>query len=102
MVGIFHFLVVGALLFSIGVVGVLVRRNLIAILMSIELIFNGSALNLVAFNKFLYHLSSTGQAIVIFIITVAAAEAVIGLALIFAIYRNFKNIHTDNLNLLKG
>ena len=85
-VGLEHYLVVSALLFSLGLLGVLVRRNLLVIYMSLELMLNAANLALVAFSRFNNNLS--GQVMVFFIITVAAAEVSVGLALIVALYRN--------------
>ena len=96
----YHVLVLSAILFSIGVYGVLARKSLIAILMSIELMFNAANLNLVAFNHFLYPEALWGHGLVLLIITVAAAEAVVGLALVIAIYRNTHNLEADTMHLL--
>lgn len=95
-------LLVSALLLAIGIFGVLSRRNMLTVLMSIELIFNAANLNFVAFNRFLHPGQPWGQAVALFIIAIAAAEAVVGLALVLVIYRNFKTVLTENLDLLKG
>jgi NADH:ubiquinone oxidoreductase subunit K len=95
-------LLVGALLFAVGLFGVLARRNILTVLMSIELMFNAANLNFVAFNRFLHPGEPWGQAMVLFIIAIAAAEAVVGLALVLAVYRNFKTVLGENLNILKG
>src|ERR671915_231214 len=99
------FLVIGALLFVIGVAGVLVRRNIIVIFMSIELILNAANLNFIAFAR---HLADTGganavagQVFTVFIIVVAAAEAAIGLGIVIALYRNRETIFVDKIDLLK-
>ncbi len=97
-----HYLVVSGLLFVIGLFGALTRRNAIGILMCIELIFNAANLNLVAFNRFLYFDRLDGNVITLFIMGVAAAEAVVGLALVMAIYRNLNTIYAEDFNLLKG
>lgn len=97
----FYFLV-SAILFGIGVFGAISRRNVITVLMSIELMFNAANLNLVAANRLLYPASVTGQVIAIFSITIAAAEAVVGLALVLAIYRKFDTVFIEKFNLLKG
>jgi NADH:ubiquinone oxidoreductase subunit K len=97
-----HYLVVGAILFSIGIYGVLTRRNIIGILMSIEIIFNATNINLVAFNHYLYEGHLWGQGFAIFVITLAAAEAVVGLALVLAIYKNLGTVYVEKMNLLKG
>ena len=101
-VGLTHYLVVGAALLAIGVYGVLTRRNIIAVLMSVELIFNAANINLVAFDHFLRKGSLWGQGFAVFVITLAAAEAVVGLALVLAIYRNLKTVYLENMSVLKG
>ncbi|MFA5975601.1 MAG: NADH-quinone oxidoreductase subunit NuoK [Elusimicrobiota bacterium] len=98
----YHFLVVSAILFSIGLYGVLTRRNILGIFMSIELMFNAANLNLIAFNHYLYPGNVWGQGFVLFIITLAAAEAVVGLSLVLAIYRNIKSVYTENMTILHG
>ena len=100
MITLAHMLCLSAILFSIGIYGVLARKSLIAILMSVELMFNAANINLVAFNRFLYPDSLWGQGLVLLVITVAAAEAVVGMALVIAIYRNTKNLNADDLHLL--
>jgi len=97
-----HFLALSAVLFSIGLYGVLTRRNILGILMSIELMFNAANINLVAFNHYLHPNNTWGQGIAIFVITLAAAEAVVGLSLVLAIYRNIKSVYTENMNILHG
>jgi NADH-quinone oxidoreductase subunit K len=98
-VGLEHYLVVSALLFCLGLLGVLVRRNLLIIYMSLEMMLNAANLALVAFSRFTHHLN--GQVMVFFIITVAAAEVAVGLALIVALYRKRQTAHVDDLTLLK-
>ena len=88
--------------FRLGLFGALTRRNAIGILMSIELIFNAANLNLVAFNRFLHPAAAWGQAVTLFTITVAAAEAVGGLALVLAIYRTRETVYAEDFDLLKG
>jgi NADH:ubiquinone oxidoreductase subunit K len=99
------FLIIGALLFSIGVGGVLTRRNIIVIFMSIELILNAANLNFIAFSRYLQETGSmnavAGQVFTVFIIVVAAAEAAIGLGLVIALYRNRETIFVDKIDLLK-
>ena len=99
------FLIIGALLFSIGVAGVLTRRNIIVIFMSIELILNAANLNFIALSRYLQESGSanavTGQVFTVFIIVVAAAEAAIGLGLVIALYRNRETIFVDKIDLLK-
>ena len=93
-----HYLVVAAALFVLGVIGVLTRRNVVIVLMSIELILNAVNLNLVAFSR-LYNLN--GQVFAIFIITDAAAEAAVGLGIIIAFFRNKETVNVDDVDLLK-
>ena len=99
------FLVIGALLFIIGVAGVLTRRNIIVIFMSIELILNAANLNFIAFSRYLQDTGSVnavaGQVFTVFIIVVAAAEAAIGLGIVIALYRNRETIWVDEIDLLK-
>jgi NADH-quinone oxidoreductase subunit K len=92
-------LIAGAALFSIGLTGILLRRNLIAVLMCIELMLTGVNLTLVTFSKVNQDLN--GQLMVFFIVTVAAAEGAIGLGLLIALYRNLKEVGTAKLNLMK-
>lgn len=95
---ILHYLVVAAALFVIGVVGVLTRRNVVIVLMSIELILNAVNLNLVAFSR-LYGLH--GQVFAIFVMTDAAAEAAVGLGILIAFFRNKETVNADEIDLLK-
>jgi NADH-quinone oxidoreductase subunit K len=94
-----HYLVLGAALFLLGVIGVLTRRNVVIVLMSIELILNAVNLNLVAFSHMWGHLH--GQVFSIFIITDAAAEAAVGLGILIAFFRNKETINVDEVNLMK-
>lgn len=96
-----HYLALAAVLFGIGLFGVLTRRNAVGILMSIELMFNAVNINLVAFNRYITPTDFTGQIFSIFVIVVAAAEATVGLAIVLLIYRNFRDIFVDNINLMK-
>ena len=93
------FLVLGSVLFSIGALGVLTRRNVIVIFMSIELMLNAVNLVFVAFARQLQ--SVDGQVIVFFVMTVAAAEAAVGLAIIISVYRNRETLNADEFNLLR-
>ena len=99
------FLVIGALLFIIGVAGVLTRRNIIVIFMSIELILNAANLNFIAFSRYLTEMGNVnavaGQIFTVFVIVVAAAEAAIGLGIVIALYRNKETIWVDEIDLLK-
>jgi NADH-quinone oxidoreductase subunit K len=96
-----HYLILSALLFSIGVVGIFMnRKNLIVLLMAIELMLLAVNMNFIAFARDLNDLS--GQVFVFFILTVAAAESAIGLAILVALFRNLHSIHVDDLGTLKG
>ena len=99
MVPLNHYLILGAVMFAIGVLGVLVRRNLIVILMSIELMLNGVNLTFIAFSRYLG--SMAGQVVVFFVMAVAAAEAVIGLAIIISVYRHRQTLDPQEMQLLK-
>ena len=92
-------MILSAVLFSIGVVGFLLRRNTIVIFMSIELMLNAANLAFVAFSRYLN--SMDGQVIVVFVMSVAAAEAAVGLAIIMAMYRTQKTVNADEMNLMK-
>jgi NADH:ubiquinone oxidoreductase subunit K len=101
MVPLWMYLVVAAGLFSIGLFGVLARRNAIAILMSIELMLNAVNVNLVAFWRYKTPLDLSGQAFAAFVFVVAAAEAAVGLALIISIYRKRRSVIAEEVNMLK-
>lgn len=94
-----HILIFSVLLFSIGVIGVLVRRNAIIIFMSIELMLNAANINLIGFSRFLPDL--TGQIFAVFVICVAAGEVAVGLAILIALYRNKETVNVDEINLMK-
>ena len=96
-----HFLTLGAILFAISVVGIFLnRRNLIVLLMAIELMLLAVNLNFIAFSHYLGNLA--GQVFVFFILTVAAAESAIGLAILVCLFRNIQSIHVEDLGRLKG
>ena len=99
MIHLEHYLIVSALLFCLGLLGVIVRRNLLIMYMSLELMLNAAILALVAFSRFNNNLN--GQIMVFFIITVAAAEVAVGLALIVALYRRRQTAHVEDLTSLK-
>ena len=102
MVTLNHYLLLGAVLFAIGLYGALARRNAIIILMSIELMFNGVNVTMIGFSSFVASaVPLLGQIFAIFIITVAAAEAAVGLAIVIAIYRDRKTIEVDDIDLMK-
>ena len=94
-----HYALLAAALFTIGLIGVLTRRNVIIILMSIELILNAVNINLVAFSNQLQN--AVGQVFAIFIIAVAAAEAAVGLGIILAFFRNKETVNIDEMNLMR-
>jgi NADH-quinone oxidoreductase subunit K len=98
-VGLEHYLGVSAVLFALGLLGVLTRRNLLVMYMSLELMLNSANLALVAFSRFTNNLD--GQVFVFFIITVAAAEVAVGLALIVALYRKRQSAHVEDLTTMK-
>jgi NADH-quinone oxidoreductase subunit K len=98
-IGLEHYLVVSILLFCLGLLGVIARRNLIIIYMSLELMLNAANLALVAFSRFNNNLD--GQVLVFFVITVAAAEVSVGLALIVALYRKRQTAHVEDLTTMK-
>ncbi|MDE2599834.1 MAG: NADH-quinone oxidoreductase subunit NuoK [Rhodocyclaceae bacterium] len=101
MISLSHYLILGAILFCIAVVGIFLnRKNLIVLLMAIELMLLAVNLNFVAFSSYLNDIS--GQLFVVFIMTVAAAEAAIGLAILVVLFRNLSTIHVDDLDSLKG
>jgi len=96
-----HFLTVSSLLFCLGLYGVLTRRNTVAILMGIELMLNAANINFLAFNKFMAPGALNGQVFALVIITLAACEAGVGLALVMAAYRNLETVHVDDINVMK-
>ena len=101
MIPLEHYLVVSAALFSLGLFGVLTRKNAVNVLMSIELILNSANLNLVAFSR---HVSSdlSGQIFAVFVIVVAACEAAVALAIVLSLYRIVKSVSHDEASVLKG
>jgi NADH-quinone oxidoreductase subunit K len=94
-----HYLILSAVIFGIGMTGVLIQRNLILMFMSIELMLNAVNINLAAYSKYLSQIS--GQVFIIFIMSVAAAEAAVGLGLIVSFYRNKQTINSDEFKILK-
>lgn len=100
-VGLSHYLIVSALLFCLGLYAVLTRRNAVAILMGIELMLNAANVNLLAFNKFTAPATLNGQIFALIVITLAACEAGVGLALVIAAYRNLETVHVDEINIMK-
>jgi len=96
------YLYLAIVLFSIGLYGVLARRNLIAVLISVELILNAASINFMAFNRFLAPTPAVGQIITLFIMAVAAAEAAIALSIIIAVYRKLKTVNIEQATELRG
>lgn len=101
MIPLWMYLVVAALLFCLGVYGVLSRRNAVAVLMSVELMLNAVNINLIAFWRYITPLNMSGQAFAAFIFVVAAAEAAVGLAIIISVYRNRRSVIVEDVNMLK-
>jgi NADH-quinone oxidoreductase subunit K len=99
MVPLSYYVILSAIVFTTGLVGVLIRRNIIIILLSIELMLNATNINFVAFSRYLGNVS--GQVFVFFTLTVAAAEVAVGLAIIIALYRSKSSINVDEFQLLK-
>lgn len=95
-----NYLIVSAILFMIGAAGVMFRKNVIVIFMCVELMLNAVNLTLIAFSQFMG--DQSGQILVFFVMTVAAAEAAVGLAIVISVYRNKETVEIDKLNLLKG
>jgi NADH-quinone oxidoreductase subunit K len=99
-VGLTHYLVISALLFSLGVFGVVTRRNAVMVLMGVELILNSANINFVAFSRY-GALGLDGQAIAVFVIILAAAEAAVALAIVLNIYKRFNTVNVDEVSALK-
>jgi NAD(P)H-quinone oxidoreductase subunit 4L len=100
-VGLEHYLILSAIVFSIGLYGALTKRNTIVILMSIEIMLNAVNIAMVAFSRFVTPTILTGQVFAIFIMVVAAAEASVGLAILISVYRNRQTIDSDKIDLMK-
>lgn len=101
MIGLGHFLVISAALFSLGVMAVLTRKNAVNVLMGIELILNSANINLVAFSRY-SSANLNGQLYAVFVIVIAAAEAAVGLAIVLSMYRLVKSVNLDKADTLKG
>ncbi|NLH16151.1 MAG: NADH-quinone oxidoreductase subunit NuoK [Phycisphaerae bacterium] len=100
--GLIHWLILSNVLFAIGIYGLLSRRNAIGILMSVELMLNSAAMNAVVFNRFLTPRAVDGEILALFVIAVAAAEAVVALAIFVALFRNRSSIDVNRMDSLKG
>jgi len=101
VIGLEHYLILSAVLFSIGLYGALTRRNAVVILMCIEIMLNAANIALVAFSSYIVPLLLTGQVFAIFVMVVAAAEVAVGLAIVLAVYRGLSDIDVNNINLMK-
>lgn len=101
MIPLEHYLIVAAALFSLGLYGMLTRKNAINVLMAIELIFNSANLNLVAFSRFVTG-DTEGQVFALFVIVIAACEAAVALAIVMSLYRILKDVSLDEASVLKG
>ena len=101
MIPLEHYLVVSAMLFSLGLLGVLTRKNAVNVLMSIELIFNSANINLVAFSRFVSS-DFSGQIFAVFVIVIAASEAAVALAIVLSLYRIIKSVDLDEASVLRG
>jgi NAD(P)H-quinone oxidoreductase subunit 4L len=101
-IGLEHYLILSAILFSIGLFGALTKRNAIVILMCVEIMLNAVNIAMVAFSRFIAPTLLTGQVFAIFIMVVAAAEAAVGLAIVISIFRSRETIETKDIDLMKG
>ncbi len=101
MIGLSHMLIISTALFFIGVYGFLTRRNMITMLMAVELILNSVNINFIAFNKYLYPGKLEGVFFTVFIITIAAAEAAVAIAIIINLYRHYKSIDSEDADTMK-
>ncbi|HZD60554.1 MAG TPA: NADH-quinone oxidoreductase subunit NuoK [Anaerolineae bacterium] len=101
MIPLSYYLILSAVLFGIGLIGVLLRRNAITILLSVEIMLNASNLNLVAFSRYVTPDLISGQMFALFVMAIAAAEVAVGLALILMIYRNMQSVNLDQFNIFK-
>lgn len=102
MIGLEHFLVLSAVLFSIGLWGALVKRNIVTILMCVEIMFNGVNIAFVAFSRYNTPTLLTGQVFALFVIAVAAAEVTLGLAIVIAVFRTRETVDASEMGLMKG
>lgn len=97
----YHYLILSAILFCIGIYGVMTSKNAVRVLMSLEIAFAGVSINMVAFSNYITPAMLTGQIFTIFIMTVSAAEAGVGLAIIFNVYKNFKTVDMNKIDTMK-
>ena len=101
MIPVSYYVTLSAVLFGIGLTGVLLRKNAIAILLSVEIMLNAANLNLVAFSRYITPEQAAGQVFALFVMAIGAAEVSVGLAIILAIYRNVQSVNLDRLNIFK-
>ena len=101
MITLTHYLVLSAIIFCLGLWGIITRRNAVSILLSTELMLNAVNINLVAFSRYVTPVSLTGQIFALFVITIAAAEAAVGLAIVMNLYRTVKDIDLSSIHLMK-
>ena len=102
MIGLEHYLILSAVLFCIGLYGALAKHNVITVLMCLEIMFNASNLAFVTFSRYVIPTLLTGQVFVMFVITVSAAEAALGLAIVLALYRSRETVDITEANIMKG
>jgi len=100
-VGLDHYLILSAILFCIGLVGVITQRNVIKLIMCLEIMLNAVNITLIAFSQYITPTLLTGQIFAIFVMVVAAAEVAVGIAIVFSIYRSRKSVDMENFNILK-
>jgi NAD(P)H-quinone oxidoreductase subunit 4L len=100
-VGLDHYLILSAVLFCIGLVGVITQRNVIKLIMCLEIMLNAVNITLIAFSMYITPAALTGQLFAIFVMVVAAAEVAVGIAIVFSIYRSRESVDMENFNLLK-
>lgn len=96
-----HYIILSAVLFCIGLVGVLTQRNVIKVIMCLEIMLNAVNIALIAFSQYITPIALTGQIFAIFVMVVAAAEVAVGIAIVFSIYRNKQSVDMENFNILK-
>lgn len=101
MIPLTYYLVLSVILFGIGLLGILLRKNVVAILLSLEIMLNACNLNLVAFSRYISPGALSGQVFALFVMAIAAAEAAVGLALVLSIYRNMCSVDLDSFNIFK-
>ncbi|MGD0857210.1 MAG: NADH-quinone oxidoreductase subunit NuoK [Dehalococcoidia bacterium] len=99
--GLEHFLILSAVLFCIGLLGVLTQRNVIKVIMCLEIMLNAVNIALIAFSQYITPVALTGQIFAIFVMVVAAAEVAVGIAIVFSVYRNKESVDMENFNILK-